>query len=81
MADAGLDDAVVTFNVVGPAKLERLRALLRRIQVTVSVDDARLLPNFGGAVDGSRERGVVVDCDRGLGRRASRLRASGRACG
>jgi D-serine deaminase-like pyridoxal phosphate-dependent protein len=40
MADAGLDDVLVTYNVVGAGKLERLRALLPRIDVTVSVDDA-----------------------------------------
>ena len=68
MADAGIDDVLVTFNLVGAAKLERLRALLRRVAVTVSVDDERLLPGLAGAVDGTRELRVVIDCDTGYRR-------------
>ena len=40
MADAGFNDILVPFNIVGPAKLRRLRALLERAKVTVSADDA-----------------------------------------
>ena len=69
MADAGCDDILVSFNIVGPAKLERLRRLLERVAVTVSVDDAALLAGLAGAAAGaSRELGVLVDCDTGLGR-------------
>lgn len=69
MADAGCDDILVSFNIVGAAKLERLRRLLRRVALTVSVDDAALLPGLAEAAAGaSRELGVLVDCDTGLGR-------------
>jgi D-serine deaminase-like pyridoxal phosphate-dependent protein len=69
MADAGCDDILVSFNIVGPAKLRRLRALLERAAVTVSVDDAALLLGLAGAARGARrELGVLVDCDTGLGR-------------
>jgi D-serine deaminase-like pyridoxal phosphate-dependent protein len=69
MADAGCDDILVSFNIVGPAKLERLRRLLERVAVTVSVDDAALLAGLAGAAGAaSRELGVLVDCDTGLGR-------------
>jgi D-serine deaminase-like pyridoxal phosphate-dependent protein len=69
MADAGCDDILVPFNIVGPAKLRRLRALIERVEVTVSVDDAALLLGLAGAARGApRELGVLVDCDTGLGR-------------
>ena len=69
MADAGCDDILVSFNIVGPAKLERLRRLLERVAVTVSVDAAALLAGLSGAAGAaSRELGVLVDCDTGLGR-------------
>lgn len=69
MADAGCNDILVAFNIVGPSKLERLRRLLQRVALTVSVDDATLLPGLAEAArGGSRELGVLVDCDTGLGR-------------
>lgn len=69
MADAGCEDILVPFNIVGPPKLERLQALLARIRLTVSVDDPALLPGLANAAAAAgRELGVLVDCDTGLGR-------------
>jgi D-serine deaminase-like pyridoxal phosphate-dependent protein len=69
MVDAGLDDVLVPYNIVGDAKLERLAALLARATITVSVDDEALLPGLEGAASrGGRELRVLVDCDTGLGR-------------
>jgi D-serine deaminase-like pyridoxal phosphate-dependent protein len=69
MADEGCSDILVAFNIVGASKLERLRGLLQRAALTVSVDDAKLLPGLSeAATAGSRELGVLVDCDTGLGR-------------
>jgi D-serine deaminase-like pyridoxal phosphate-dependent protein len=69
MADAGFDDLLIPYNLVGEAKLARLEALLRRVTLTVSVDDERLLDGLARAADGAgRELGVLVECDTGLGR-------------
>jgi D-serine deaminase-like pyridoxal phosphate-dependent protein len=69
MADAGCDDILVPYNILGPAKLERLRRLLERVSLTVSVDDDALLPGLADAAAGAaRELAVLVDCDTGLGR-------------
>jgi D-serine deaminase-like pyridoxal phosphate-dependent protein len=69
MADAGCDDILVAFNIVGASKLERLTTLLQRVALTVSVDDASLLAGLAEAAgDAARELGVLVDCDTGLGR-------------
>ena len=69
MADAGCANILVPYNIVGDTKLERLRRLLARVELGVSVDDAALLHGLAHtARAGSRELGVLVDCDTGLGR-------------
>jgi D-serine deaminase-like pyridoxal phosphate-dependent protein len=69
MVDAGLDDVLVPYNIVGAPKLERLTALLERATLTVSVDDAGLLDGLeSAAAAAGRTLAVVVDCDTGLGR-------------
>jgi D-serine deaminase-like pyridoxal phosphate-dependent protein len=69
MVDAGIDDLLVPYNVVGEPKLERLASLLGRAHLRVSVDDASLLADLSGAAGrAGRELGVLVDCDTGLGR-------------
>jgi D-serine deaminase-like pyridoxal phosphate-dependent protein len=68
MADAGITDILVPYNIVGDEKLERLGTLARRAAVTVSVDDEALLDGLARAARGAGELGVLVDCDTGLGR-------------
>jgi len=83
MVDAGVtDDVLIPFNLVGGAKLERLAALLRRVAITVTVDDAQLLRGLAGAaVEAGRELAVLVDCDTGLGRTGVRSVEAGRRAG
>jgi D-serine deaminase-like pyridoxal phosphate-dependent protein len=69
MADAGIDDLLLPYNVVGAGKLERLASLLTTSTVRTSTDDAELLPGLAvAAATAGRELGVLVDCDTGLGR-------------
>jgi D-serine deaminase-like pyridoxal phosphate-dependent protein len=69
MVDAGLDDVLIPYNLLGEGKLRRLRALLERARISVTVDDAALLPGLAGAArDAGRELLVLVECDTGLGR-------------
>jgi D-serine deaminase-like pyridoxal phosphate-dependent protein len=69
MVDAGLDDVLIPYNLIGEGKLERLAALLGRATVAVSVDDAALLDGLARAAGAAgSELGVLVDCDTGLGR-------------
>jgi D-serine deaminase-like pyridoxal phosphate-dependent protein len=69
MADAGIDDVLVPYNLVGGRKLEQLAQLLRRVRISVTADDVALLPGLAGAAtDAGHELGVLVDCDTGLGR-------------
>jgi D-serine deaminase-like pyridoxal phosphate-dependent protein len=55
-------------NILGASKLARLARLHERAQVTVSVDDARLLAGLAEAAGTTRPLPVLVDCDTGLGR-------------
>jgi D-serine deaminase-like pyridoxal phosphate-dependent protein len=69
MVDAGIDDVLVPYNLVGEAKLERLASLLGGANVRVTVDHAALLAGLSRAASRTgRDLGVLVDCDTGLGR-------------
>jgi D-serine deaminase-like pyridoxal phosphate-dependent protein len=69
MADAGIIDMLLTFNVVGRHKLERLAALARRTDIKVVADNAAVLPGLGHAAkDAGRDITVLVECDTGAAR-------------
>src|SRR2546425_2774130 len=69
MAEGGLDDILLTYNVLGEAKLERLVALADMISLTVTVDHADIAAELSKAI---RRAGlmlpVLIECDTG-GRR------------
>jgi D-serine deaminase-like pyridoxal phosphate-dependent protein len=69
MVDAGCDDILITFPLVGQAKAERLAALARRVKMSVAADSAAVAEGLSKVL---AERGVEVDflveCDTGLGR-------------
>jgi D-serine deaminase-like pyridoxal phosphate-dependent protein len=68
MAEAGIDDILIPYNLLGAEKLDRLSVLAGRIDVSVSVDDERLLRGLAAAASRSRELLVLVECDTGFGR-------------
>ena len=69
MADAGITDMLLTFNIVGRKKLERLTALARRTQISVVADNAEVV---AGLAEAGRNAGrkivVLVECDTGAHR-------------
>ncbi|ANF58147.1 D-TA family PLP-dependent enzyme [Halotalea alkalilenta] len=69
-AAAGFDDILITFNIVGPAKLERLAALAARVErLCVVADSATVVEGLAGCFDRpERPLGVMVECDTGAGR-------------
>ncbi len=69
MADAGISDMLLTFNVVGRHKLERLAALARRTDISVVADNATVVQGLGeaGRMAG-RDISVLVECDTGAHR-------------
>jgi D-serine deaminase-like pyridoxal phosphate-dependent protein len=66
MAAGGLDDILISYNLLGEEKIGRLGALLRRTQVTVAADNPTVvagLPEAGRLA--GRPLPVVVECDTG----------------
>ncbi|ACL61979.1 D-TA family PLP-dependent enzyme [Methylobacterium nodulans] len=69
MAEAGLSDILISYNLVGPEKLERLARLLRRMPLTVSADHPAVVEGLGeAAAAAERPLDVVVECDTGRAR-------------
>ena len=71
MADAGVaDDILLTYNVLGDAKTERLAALIKRLQRMAVVLDNETVAK--GLSEAGRRHGVdvrfLIECDTGFGR-------------
>jgi D-serine deaminase-like pyridoxal phosphate-dependent protein len=69
MADAGIGDILLTFNILGRAKTARLAALVRRVKMSVVVDNepvareiAEVMSQNGLNLD------VLIECDTGADR-------------
>lgn len=69
MADAGLTDMLLTFNIVGAQKLARLKALHHRVTIRVVADSPETVAGLASTfTDQTRSLGVFVECDTGGGR-------------
>lgn len=69
MADAGLTDIFIPYNIVGRAKLERLAALHRRVGLSVTADSTETLEGLAATfADRAHPLPVLVECDTGMGR-------------
>ncbi len=69
MADAGLDDILISYPLIGPAKALRLAALARRVRMSVAVDNAMALDTAAAAAIASgAEIGVLVEFESGANR-------------
>ncbi len=69
MAAAGIADMLVTYNIVGRAKLDRLSALARTTGVSVVADSPVVADGIASAAAAAGRRiGVLVECDTGGGR-------------
>jgi D-serine deaminase-like pyridoxal phosphate-dependent protein len=66
MADAGIDDILISFPLVGEAKAERLAALARRIKVSVVGDSAAVATGLSAVLArNGLEIDFLVECDTG----------------
>jgi D-serine deaminase-like pyridoxal phosphate-dependent protein len=69
MAGAGLRDMLLTFNIVGRHKLERLATLAQRTDIAVVADNATVVEGLGlVARQAGRDLPVLVECDTGAHR-------------
>jgi D-serine deaminase-like pyridoxal phosphate-dependent protein len=66
MADAGLDDILISYPIIGPVKALRLAELSRRARVIVAVDNAVAVQTVAEAARASNNAiGVLVEFDSG----------------
>jgi D-serine deaminase-like pyridoxal phosphate-dependent protein len=66
MADGGLDDILISYNILGADKVERLGALNGRVTITVAADNPVTISGLprAGEIAG-RPQAVVIECDTG----------------
>ena len=57
MVDHGLDDILITFNLLGRAKMQRLVALARRVRLSATLDNAVVAGELDEAM---RQAGLVL---------------------
>src|SRR6201994_2717197 len=66
MAEAGIDDILISYNLIGDEKMARLAALQARANVTVAADNSVVIAGLPQAAAMSgRPLSVVVECDTG----------------
>lgn len=69
MADAGLTDIFLPYNILGKGKLDRLAALHRRIAISVTADSRTTVDGYAERFrDAGHPLRVLVECDTGAGR-------------
>jgi D-serine deaminase-like pyridoxal phosphate-dependent protein len=78
MANAGIDNILISYNLLGDEKMARLGALRSRIDVTVAADNPVVIADLTkAAAAAGRSLPVVVECD--TGRKRAGVEASGEA--
>src|SRR5438132_1009201 len=66
MAEAGIDDILISYNLIGEEKMVRLGALQARADMTVAADNPVVIAGLPQAAAASgRPLSVVVECDTG----------------
>lgn len=66
MAEAGLDDILISYNLIGEEKVARLGALLAKTNVTVAADNSVVIAGLpGAAAAAGRPLPIVIECDTG----------------
>jgi len=69
MADGGLTDIFLPYNILGPSKLARLRALHARVTLSVTADSLVTVQGYAAAfTDATHPLPVLIECDTGNGR-------------
>jgi len=78
MADAGIDDILISYNLLGEEKMARLAALQAKANMTVAADNPTVVASLTRAAASSgRPLSVVVECD--TGRRRAGVETPGEA--
>jgi D-serine deaminase-like pyridoxal phosphate-dependent protein len=66
MAEAGIDNILISYNLIGEEKMARLAAVQAKAEMTVAADNATVIAGLPRAAEISgRPLSVVVECDTG----------------
>ncbi|MDB5538685.1 MAG: family PLP-dependent enzyme [Devosia sp.] len=68
MADAGLTDIFLPYNILGARKLARLKALNDRVTLAVTADSPDTVAGYAETFTTGKPLTVLVECDSGGGR-------------
>ncbi len=68
MADAGLADIFVPYNILGESKLRRLKALSERVTLSVTADSLATIAGYAATFGPEKPLTVLVECDTGTRR-------------
>jgi D-serine deaminase-like pyridoxal phosphate-dependent protein len=69
MRDGGIDDILITYNILGEHKLARLRRLAARCVLSVVADNETVVEGLSAAFsEADKPLTVLVECDTGFGR-------------
>ena len=69
MADAGIEDILLPYNIIGAEKLHRLRRLAERVTLVVTADSLFTIEGYARTfADAAEPLRVLVECDTGMGR-------------
>ena len=69
MAEAGIKDILIPYDIVGRRKLDRLAALSLRVAVSVAANSPEVAAGLSAAATAQHANlNVLIECDTGLGR-------------
>lgn len=70
MADAGIEDIFLPYNLMAPEKLARLKDLARRVTLAVTADSDYVVDGYAATFADSADAplNVLIECDTGAGR-------------
>ena len=68
MVAAGISDVLLTYNILGEAKLARLKALAGKCRLSVVADNDVVIEGLAATFAGGPPLTVLVECDSGGGR-------------
>ncbi|QDG76247.1 D-TA family PLP-dependent enzyme [Labrenzia sp. PHM005] len=69
IAEGGIEDVLITFNILGAEKLGRLRALAEKVRLSVVADNTQTVDGLSEAFqDAVEPLNVLVECDTGARR-------------
>jgi len=78
MAEGGINDILISYNILGEEKVGRLGRLLRRADITVAVDNHETIAGLPRAAElAGRPLPLVIECD--TGRKRAGVETAGQA--